>query len=206
MSTKIYDAFKVENGGMAYINELKKTLIDLYVSHVLRLVHGSGKYMAEEWNFPTWIFQRYLENRIFIEKEIKYLPGYALIDFLEAMIEWNKRDRFNVSMSMVVYEHQDDLYLHFFGIEDCPAMVNVIANTVKNGYLSDFHYQNHTDRPDGISEKDWDNREKVWDDIFGICNTPAQSGFVYDFWTNKINIFTKHEDWRQERKDRGEPY
>jgi len=46
--------------------------------------------------------------------------------------------------------------------------------------LEDFHYQNHTDRPDNISEEDWDGRYRVWSEltenwrlvlVLPICNT-----------------------------------
>lgn len=47
----------------------------------------------------------------------------------------------------------------------------------KNPLVRDYHYQNQTDKPDSISEKDWERRKSDWDIALGH-NVPAQVGFA----------------------------
>lgn len=66
-----------------------------------------------------------------------------------------------------------------------------------------YHYQNQTDKPEGISKAAWDKRCKDWDDAIDSDYIPAHHGFginlydveyifpVFDFKNKKINFPTE---------------
>lgn len=54
-------------------------------------------------------------------------------------------------------------------------------------FLTDYHYQNQTDRPEEISEEEWNIREKDWDKAIGPDYIPSQHGFAVDLF-NTENI------------------
>lgn len=47
------------------------------------------------------------------------------------------------------------------------------------GWVSEFGYWNNTDRPDHVSEEEWDMRRDIWNEILGD-NVPAMAGFTID--------------------------
>ena len=59
-----------------------------------------------------------------------------------------------------------DLYLHngrVYGfINDEQGLYDYL---IDNGEILDYHYQNQTDQPENISDKEWKERAKVWDEI-----------------------------------------
>lgn len=60
--------------------------------------------------------------------------------------------------------------------------------------VKDYHYQNQTDRPKKISQKDWNKREKDWEKVL-LNQTPAvpsQNSFSFTF-TDDSTILTKEE-------------
>lgn len=57
----------------------------------------------------------------------------------------------------------------------------------RHDFLTDYHYQNQTDRPENISEEEWNLREKDWDKAIGPDYIPSQHGFAVDLF-NTDNI------------------
>lgn len=57
----------------------------------------------------------------------------------------------------------------------------------RHDFLTDYHYQNQTDRPEDISEEEWNLREKDWDKAIGPDYIPIQHGFAVDLF-NTDNI------------------
>lgn len=43
----------------------------------------------------------------------------------------------------------------------------------------DYHYQNQTDKPDSISDEDWDERARVWNAIFDKYWSAGEAGCLY---------------------------
>ena len=67
-------------------------------------------------------------------------------------------------------------------------------------FVKDYHYQNQTDRPENISEKKWDQREKDWDiALEEQCykNIPSTGSFLFDFITaNRCRIYLQSDIWQ----------
>lgn len=52
-------------------------------------------------------------------------------------------------------------------------------------YISEYHYQNSTDKPDYISSKDWSKRRRDWDKAIGN-DTPRERAFSFQFTIERL--------------------
>lgn len=52
-------------------------------------------------------------------------------------------------------------------------------------YISEYHYQNSTDKPDYISSKDWNQRRRDWDKALGN-DTPRERSFGFHFTVERL--------------------
>lgn len=85
---------------------------------------------------------------------------------------------FDVDFKVTIFERKNKLYGTYFD------------HTRKNykdlfdkGIAVNYHYQDQTDKPDNISWRDWNFREKVWSDIFDDIDSlwrPKEAGVTYD--------------------------
>lgn len=96
-------------------------------------------------------------------------------------------DRFgevpNVAASAVVYPFAGRLLVQFFGVSEQLA---------RHSKMSDYHWQNSTDCPDGIIRKAWDERGRVWNRIFKLDGRPSRCGLVFE-------ILDENDAWRMVR-------
>jgi len=178
MSTKIYDAYKYEGNLHSLLNQLKEIRKE-YQEEKIELLSIFGKLEIEVENGKK-VMLKDLDNEI--------LGHMFFGDYLEKRMKIGYNEPQNISASVVMYPYKDDIYLQFFGLHS--KYINKIDN------LRDYHYQNQTDQSNydwdkekwkDMSEErqkeleeEWDEREKVWDEILGD-NTPSESGFFFEF-------------------------
>jgi hypothetical protein len=57
----------------------------------------------------------------------------------------------------------------------------------------EYHYQNQTDQPEGISDEEWEQRRKDWDEIYDKYISPSEAGFIYEIFgaNQETNMFLK---------------
>ncbi|MAM84506.1 MAG: hypothetical protein CL472_07540 [Acidobacteria bacterium] len=68
-------------------------------------------------------------------------------------------------------------------------MLDVIYDAKWN---EDFHYQNSTDRPEGVSENEWKRREELWDQSMPT-GRPADVGLICEIFDGKISHHADQE-------------
>src|SRR6266576_1987819 len=90
------------------------------------------------------------------------------------------RDPFNIESSVMIYFYKNAIYVQFFGVD-----WKLIKH---NKYLKDAHYQNQTDQPEGISDKEWKERERVIDGIFDEIGIFSNSGLIF-------KLLDRHDDF-----------
>ena len=73
---------------------------------------------------------------------------------------------------VMVFPHESDLYVKFFCEE------KLIEDMLTDNFV-DFHYQDSTDRPEGISEEEYAERERIWDEI-SVNHYFTENGFSYN--------------------------
>lgn len=57
-------------------------------------------------------------------------------------------------------------------------------------FIKEYHYQNQTDKPRGISEKNWDQRKRDWDKALGY-DVPINRGYCFTFTQERLPVFIK---------------
>jgi hypothetical protein len=85
------------------------------------------------------------------------------------------KEEYDASISV----YWDDVTNAWYGIIHCSLNKLEESLLEKVGEIEDFHYQNSTDRPDDISEKDWDHRYQVWNRlILSKSGIPLETGLI----------------------------
>ena len=56
-------------------------------------------------------------------------------------------------------------------------------------HLSDFQYWNNTDRPEEISEKDWEKRYHLWEKAIGPEYFLPDHGFMVNLYDTSMELF-----------------
>jgi hypothetical protein len=185
MSTKIYDAYKYEGNLSSLLNSLKE-IRHLYQEDKIELLSSLDN----------------LEIEVEKDKKIKLINLHEeilgeiyLSRFLEKRISIGYNEPTNIQASAVIYPHNNDIYVKFFGIK------NKFIDDIKE--FKDFHYQNQVDmsnydwdkedwdkmtkeRQDEL-EEDWDNRCRIWEEILGD-DTFGEAGFTFDFHPSGYNL------------------
>lgn len=80
--------------------------------------------------------------------------------------------RFNFSICVIPYK-DGNIYGGLF----CD---NVNYKKYIEPYAEEFHYQDQTDRPEEITEEEWENRRNIWDKIFDKFWTFSEVGLKYE--------------------------
>lgn len=183
MSTKIYYAYRYDGT----IQDLMKHLFKVrmkYWKECQENLKKWGSFTAKKFlEYESIARHLHPYHRVsFIEIETDhdgkykdkmiYELTYSKIDYiLQAYLRSGLNEPLNFQASVVVYPYKDSIYVQFFGIRDVKNYINK--------KFSDFHYQNQTDRPDKVTDKEWNQREKVWDDIFKVNSKPSTAGLTF---------------------------
>ena len=93
-------------------------------------------------------------------------PYRQAIDVLE---EIRKEDE--ISADIVIFPFENSIYGMSFGKRDHNRMWS------EKPFVEEFAYWNNTDPLEGVSEEDWKERGRIWDEIL-VNFTPAESGFT----------------------------
>lgn len=171
MSTKIYNAYKINNMTMTEI------MVELYKLKELRL-----KSIME--------FVKKVNKERILEK-YDFNSFYSM---LRDVNEKNKNSSFNWNSSAVVYFYQDNIYIIFFGCDFFDWKDTFGENLV------DYHYQDQSDAWYCFSmdedtdeykqaEIEWNERENVWNHIIGERYKFSESGLSYDIFS-KDDVFS----------------
>jgi hypothetical protein len=185
MSTKIYNAY-------IYHGTIDELFLDL--KKIRKQYH---KKFAKEFakncficaDLPPMYFDRFCEVEFYSSdkrqvgrKRVADLPAYKLVTFLDFFIQSKVNHPLNIEASCVVYPYAGNLYVQFFGYS--PRL---------SKKFKDFHYQNQTDWPEGMTEKEWCQRERVWEVIFKNTDTPSSAGLVYEFHSDLFELCAEIE-------------
>ena len=66
---------------------------------------------------------------------------------------------------------------------------SIIPILEQQKYLSDFQYWNNTDRPEEISEKDWEERYHLWEKAIGPEYFLPDHGFMVNLYDTSMELF-----------------
>lgn len=108
-----------------------------------------------------------------------------------------ERNPFNFDVSISAHEHRGQVHL----IPFCDmTMRNVLDFMANMPELEDFAYWNNTDKPESISDEEWDQRRDTWDAIHSAGWGTRMVGITILQWDSYLyvdpeqTVRTRHAD------------
>lgn len=169
MSTKIYNAYKV-NGGFSTVQLVRSKLRKLNLDHLEREVikagwdKSVGEFFKEKTYSETHTLGMLVRNeyfRIDVRKDLQAANLYSPLHTI-------------MGGTATLFERKGKFYIIIHGVLDATSLVD-------EGLLIDFHYQNQTDpyyldlelTPEEYKKvkREYERRDKIWTEIFGKDNT-----------------------------------
>lgn len=200
MSTKIYNAYEWTGTP----DELLAYFLDLRLKYLQSVV----QYFA---SLP--LLDRYYKEAMADEKHGKIKAEMSFEKDLQKEMLKGLKDPMDVGATASVYFHLGRVYVQFFGLDEIPRWAGYASKStdgidivkIEDRRLKDFHYQNQTDHDEEINESEWEEREKVWDEIFAVASTPKEVSFSYSFfdvedvWLVGNKVINKY--WEAKKND-----
>ena len=124
------------------------------------------------------------EDQIDAQELMSAVDGY----FTNKAHEDGKSNRridsdFDFNCSMLVIPLEDKQLIMVFGNDDLTEVVK------QQPWLSDYHYQNQTDHPAHISEEEWEERKKTWEQAIGPDYLPINHGMEIVLFNSSRDFF-----------------
>ena len=165
MSCKIYTAYKVRKSVDLWdiVHDIKLKGTE-NVKEALKKFGGTHLSAIRE---DTDLFKRALESCSHYERSEEATRELARAHVATQIIKRcyrinstsSHRSPYNFDVSVGFRQYKGKIYI----IPYCDwTMGKVLDFLKKDRRLTDFHYQNQTDKPSHISEKSWDRRADVW--------------------------------------------
>lgn len=184
MSTKIYNAYRTTKSVPSLLKFLNKQREYILRETEAGIHHSFDKlpikYTKDIDSFLTFLYKEYMS----------YSYSKYGIDFNSCVRIYQPRSNSSFGQYVFLLVH------HNRWISAIDGSVVDLKFLNKNGF-QDFHYQNQTDPPDNISEKDFEKRGKIWDILMKEefknndfkNHTIFEYVSLYDIRTMASNIF-----------------
>ena len=179
MSTKIYSAYRIKKDRdiLALLKKCKEIAIEVIANDesYLRLVHSMSiaKALKDLSDNPKNSMAQYTID--------EHKKGNVDDFWIESMLEKNQTStsKINISayLSCSIFYDADYWYIKFFTNER--NQYTIIDKIVETLELEDYHYQNQTDTPEGVSDEDFEARGVKWDELLESSNGNYRDGFTY---------------------------
>lgn len=185
MSTKIYDAYKLS--GKYDIVSLNTALSDLrqqvtkqceniianivvrqFLSmYYMTLLHGKNT-PADTDTVTTNVLEK------IARQDMKSAWAYLYCKITSEISDLSNTTRpfsYNFYNNLLLFPLKDKILAMYFGNTDIRKFIE------NHEIFEDYHYQNQCDKPDDISDEEWDKRESDWNDAIGPDYIPANHGW-----------------------------
>lgn len=168
MSTKLYNGIKFKSNKLSTVI---RQLNDLKEEARKRVMETFEDERSSNFLFMCLKYVEYVNKGLDVDTSYKF-ERQLYYDLLKPY------SYFELVFKVTIFERKNKLYGVYFD------------HTRKNykdlfdkGIAVDYYYQDQTDKPDNISWRDWNFREKVWSDIFDDIDSlwrPKEAGVTYD--------------------------
>jgi hypothetical protein len=172
MSTKIYNSYKLKRKSDLWplvrdiriqaTKNVKKKLKEIYKTFIScsSSIDQTTSEFKDQQEYYTNLYKA-TEQQI-IDLVCIELADAAIVERYKKATISMARDFFNFDVSVGFRQNKGKIYLKYYADME---MRNVFIFLVKDPRLEEYHYQNQTDPPDYIPEKDWGKRRKEWNDL-----------------------------------------
>lgn len=169
MSTKLYNGIKFNSNKFSEVIKQLHSLKEEAVNNIMKTLEDTDSY-----NFLNMCLLY-----VALEKDNPKLDKCRFEWELRKEME-NPTDRtlgFYVNFNVVILGRKNKLYGLYYDEDGTNRQL-----LFDKGIATDFHYQDQTDKPESISDREWNYRMKVWHDIFeelSPCWVPKEAGAIY---------------------------
>lgn len=182
MSTKIYNGYKFKDAPS--LVELQRISIDIRdrVEPIARNLYYSTfiKEMVTAYDNNQYGFWNEHFYYIAHMKDLYYGIDRYFMERIRHMNVKQERDPdfdFSFSFTTIPLRSREEVLLLLY--TERKELREAFEQTPE---IEDYYYQNQSDRPKSIEERDWDQRRRDWDEALGGdgWSTPASVGFTYN--------------------------
>ena len=168
MSTKIFYAYRLKKK-----YPLMDMLLDLK-EIAMRAVSEDGEYLRlVHIHSILWMFKEYLTTNKIKYKECaeEYLKDKNINRIDRVIIDWyqkehNNQSRFALDVNLYCSIFFDNRYWYLKFYPNMNLEYKILKEWLKKyPEIEDFHYQNSTDPPEDISYREYEARDKKWDQL-----------------------------------------
>lgn len=187
MSTKVYNAFKIDTN-------------DIYeVQNILKGHHATVKEISKDKIIDFLIksavedFDKDHINKKDTDKNYISIANQEMQERQREIQKTRSRDpEVDFDAEIAIFPLEGKFYGIYYSEQD-----EFYEDLLKQPNISEFSYYNNTDKPDNISEKDWQERERIWDIIFDGNGLPCEVGFTkkYNTYPPRPEIHEIMEKW-----------
>lgn len=166
MSMKVYDAYKVKDPKNAWtllwkLKEVARQGIrELLKKHYWELMINIDPESEE--------YQQEIKRRTFCQPEDWRIRLDLARDKVRAGYKENvtsaHRDTYTLDVTIMVYPHKGQYYLRAF-CDGASVLRGALACMAKHKGLEDFHFQDSADKPKNVSERAWQRRKLLWNEM-----------------------------------------
>jgi len=158
MSTKIYTAYRMKDSKdfWTFLRDVRREGVRK-VQEVLRQFYHDA---LEDVNTEGEEYKQFLAKKIGPEDAKRYVVERLIKSGYQAQLGKLDRNIFDFDVSIAVREHEGRLYL----VPYCDSLMrHALDFLAEDPRLEDFSYYNNADKPEGISQEEWDQRGAIWD-------------------------------------------
>jgi hypothetical protein len=184
MSTKIYHGFRFRSSDIFEIqNTVAAWRIELAELHRRELATLTGRMCAEMIDHHALNPKRHAGNIPFqvTKNEIRdRQKNITVTGYRDPEVD------FDFELTIFPFEG------HVYGVPFSDRSRWIVA-WLNRPEVEDFSYWNNTDKPDTVSQEEWDHRQMVWDRILAVnpAETPAMAGFTAECTDRFLYVFAR---------------
>lgn len=197
MSTKIFNGFIINREVSTYelnemMNIIRKEVNNTYLEIIYKdFIRFTAKMLDNKYCMNKRKYNTFLNKELKVkENEIIYKVFTNKVKESILSEEIYNSD-YDYSCSMTIHPLKDKTLLLLFSQRNEYNKLfrewdkeEKIYTKNKFDFIDEYNYYNNTDRPNNISEKDWELREKDWNNAIGY-NAPSERGMIAEFINNK---------------------
>jgi hypothetical protein len=209
MSTKVYDAYSYSGTPeelMQWLIEFRSLYEEVAIAELQPLFKTEEALFQRDADRYKNMSSRTLE-KISNEKLFEDITNYFNTQrALEAFIDSQLNHHLNIDSSVVVYFYKSKTVVQFFGLDfGLRNYTKKLREEISsNNKFSDYSYWNNTDKPDKVSEEEWDEREKFYDDLTEQYHCFNSFGLVYELSNSETLLHICHTIAENRKKEKRE--
>lgn len=170
MSTKIWEAYRLPKDKLNEITDiLHDTLFNYYIFFIKTVIDNmKPEYIAEKLkeddkkNYAVFLYKNYDEKLIPNKMDrVKY--EIYIEEAIKAAAKSERTLIYDIECGFNCWF--DDKYAYIIPIYSLGMFGWDRIKLVFPTYVEDYHYQNSTDKPENITQEEWETREAKWKEL-----------------------------------------